>query len=498
MVAGDVYDRALPPVDAVRLADETLVRLARSRARVVVTSGNHDSAQRLGFSSRLIDAAGVFIRTDAAGRRHAGAARPTSTARSPSTACPTSTRWRSPSRGSCPRARTRRRWPRRCVGSAATSPPAPPAPGRWCSRTRSWPAAQPSDSERDISVGGRRPGRRPSVFDGVDYVALGHLHGAQTLTDRVRYSGSPLAYSFSEAAQRKGSWLVDLDGRRLGGARVRRRAGAAAAGPAPRGTLEDLLADPAPGRVRGVLGAGDAHRRRCGPRQAMERLRRRFPHALVLALRARRPTASGRRARRARPGAHRPRDRPRLRRRPARRPGHRRRVGAAPRGVRRVLRRHRRRHPVSGGRWPMRLHRLEVTAFGPFAEHRHGRLRRALRRRAVPALGRHRRRQDQRPRRRLLRALRRRARRAQRRQAAALRPGRRRRRARRWCSRRRSPAAGSGSSARPAWARPKRRGTGTTPSRPRWCVSERVDGAWRTALHPARRDRAPGAGAGRA
>ena len=66
VVSGDVYDRALPPVDAVRLADETFARLAASRARVVVTSGNHDSAHRLGFGSRLIDAAGVFIRTDAA------------------------------------------------------------------------------------------------------------------------------------------------------------------------------------------------------------------------------------------------------------------------------------------------------------------------------------------------------------------------------------------------------------------------------------------------
>ena len=53
VVAGDIYDRALPHVDAVRLADETLARLAASRARVVLTSGNHDSAQRLGFGSRL-------------------------------------------------------------------------------------------------------------------------------------------------------------------------------------------------------------------------------------------------------------------------------------------------------------------------------------------------------------------------------------------------------------------------------------------------------------
>ena len=70
---------------------------------------------------------------------------------------------------------------------------------------------EPSESERDISVGG--VSRVPTgLFDGVDYVALGHLHGAQTLTDRVRYSGSPLAYSFSEHAQTKGSWLVDLGG----------------------------------------------------------------------------------------------------------------------------------------------------------------------------------------------------------------------------------------------------------------------------------------------
>src|SRR3954453_24100946 len=64
-VAGDVYDRALPHVDAVRLADEALARLGASRARVVITSGNHDSAQRLGFGARLIDASGIPLRTDA-------------------------------------------------------------------------------------------------------------------------------------------------------------------------------------------------------------------------------------------------------------------------------------------------------------------------------------------------------------------------------------------------------------------------------------------------
>ena len=75
VLAGDVYDRALPPVDAVRLANEAFTRIAASRARMVVTSGNHDSAQRLGFGSELIDAAGVHLRTHPAGVGDSGAAR---------------------------------------------------------------------------------------------------------------------------------------------------------------------------------------------------------------------------------------------------------------------------------------------------------------------------------------------------------------------------------------------------------------------------------------
>src|SRR3954453_18826320 len=63
VVSGDVHDRALPPVDAVELADETFARLAASRGHVVVSSGNHDSPARLGFNARLAAAAGVHLRT---------------------------------------------------------------------------------------------------------------------------------------------------------------------------------------------------------------------------------------------------------------------------------------------------------------------------------------------------------------------------------------------------------------------------------------------------
>ncbi|MGZ4466204.1 MAG: exonuclease SbcCD subunit D, partial [Nocardioides sp.] len=138
---------------------------------------------------------------------------------------------------------------------------------------------RPSDSERDISVGGVSM-VPASVFEGVSYTALGHLHGRHTLSDSVRYSGSPLAYSFSETTHVKGSWLVDLDA-----------AGAVTAEfvPAPvprplakvRGRLADLLADPALASHEGAWVQAtltDDVR----PLQAMDQLRRRFPHTLVL------------------------------------------------------------------------------------------------------------------------------------------------------------------------------------------------------------------------
>jgi exonuclease SbcD len=277
VVSGDIYDRALPQVDAVRLADETLARLAASRAQVVLTSGNHDSAQRLGFSSRLIDAAGVFIRTDAA-----GVGRPVLVDDEHGAVAVYGLPYLDPDVVREPWGLAARSHEaalqeamRRVHADLATRP-----------GTRSVVLAhafvaggQPSDSERDISVGG--VSRVPtSVFDGVDYAALGHLHGSHVLTDRVRYSGSPLAYSFSEAGQRKGSWLVELDADGFAGATY-----VDAPVPRPlarlRGTLDELLTDPRLDVHAGAwVEATLTDERR--PGQAMERLRRRFPHALVL------------------------------------------------------------------------------------------------------------------------------------------------------------------------------------------------------------------------
>jgi exonuclease SbcD len=138
---------------------------------------------------------------------------------------------------------------------------------------------QPSESERDISVGGVDlvPA---SVFDGVDYVALGHLHRPQTLTPRLRYSGSPLAYSFGEAGQQKQAWLVDLDATGLTEVRV-------VPLPTPRaltvltGVLEDLLSDLALAGVEEHFVSArltDPVR----PTDPMRRLQGRFPHCVHL------------------------------------------------------------------------------------------------------------------------------------------------------------------------------------------------------------------------
>src|SRR3954469_10125079 len=66
VVAGDVYDRALPGVDVVALLDDALARLAGTGAAVVLTSGNHDSPRRLGFAARLLERSRVHVRTDPA------------------------------------------------------------------------------------------------------------------------------------------------------------------------------------------------------------------------------------------------------------------------------------------------------------------------------------------------------------------------------------------------------------------------------------------------
>jgi len=271
LVAGDVYDRAVPPTDAVALLDEALSSLSGAGIPVVLTSGNHDSAIRLGFGGSLAASAGVHLRT-----RLAELAEPVligdvgvygipyllpdavmgelATERSHQAVLAAAT------------ARIRQDAARRSIDKIVAVAHAFVTGGT------------AAESERDIRVGGISD-VPASVFSGLTYVALGHLHGAQQVAPNARYSGSPLTFSFSERHHRKSVTLVDI----------------AADGsvscelvptPVPhpmhelRGRLDDLLADPAgpPAAAWLKVVLTDPHR----PVAPMERLRKRWPNTLVL------------------------------------------------------------------------------------------------------------------------------------------------------------------------------------------------------------------------
>ncbi|MET7799349.1 metallophosphoesterase family protein, partial [Streptomyces decoyicus] len=267
LVAGDVYDRAVPPLAAVELFDDALHRLAGLGVPTVMISGNHDSARRLGVGSGLMEQAGIHLRTDPA-----GCGTPVLLADAHGPVALYGLPYLEPAMVRDTLG-ARRADHAEVLGAAMDRVRADLA-GRPAG-TRSVVLAHAfvtggavSDSERDITVGGVAS-VPVTVFDGVDYVALGHLHGCQTLTERVRYSGSPLAYSFSEAAHRKSSWIVDLD---ADGAVHAERVDCPVPRPLARirGPLEQLLDDPEPGRhescrrSRAVAQSRRSRRRRPG------------------------------------------------------------------------------------------------------------------------------------------------------------------------------------------------------------------------------------------
>ncbi|MBG6083610.1 exonuclease SbcCD subunit D [Zhihengliuella flava] len=210
LIAGDVYDRAMPGVDVVTLFDDALVRLRAAGAQVVVTSGNHDSAIRLGFGARLLAAGGVHVRTEVErvgepvvfdGGDHHVAIYPVPylEPRMVRHALGVEDLGHQPVMDAAlaaVRADVAERRKHASVPTLAVVMAHVFASG-----------AEPSDSERELSIGGV-DSVAVSTFTDFDYAALGHLHGRQTLDHRVRYSGSPIAYSFSEEHHRKGAWLV--------------------------------------------------------------------------------------------------------------------------------------------------------------------------------------------------------------------------------------------------------------------------------------------------
>ncbi|MCH8612433.1 exonuclease SbcCD subunit D [Arsenicicoccus dermatophilus] len=277
-VAGDVYDRALPAPQTVALLSDALARLTDAGAQVVLASGNHDSAVRLGFGGRLMEQSGVHLRTTVADLH-----RPIEVGGTRIYALP----YLEPAvvaaelQGDGP---TVERSHHGVLASALArvTRDAERHPGPVVVLSHAFvTGGESSDSERDISVGG--VGDVPmSLYADADYVGLGHLHGRQALAEHVRYSGSPIAMSFSEARHTKSAWLVDLGDVRRGQVRVE-------AVDAPvhtplailRGRLDQLLADPAhraAERAYCQVILTDPVR----PLDAIDKVRARFPHTLSL------------------------------------------------------------------------------------------------------------------------------------------------------------------------------------------------------------------------
>ena len=286
LISGDLYDRAVPSPEAVQCATRVLGRIRSAGISIVAISGNHDSAPRLGAFADFLAAGGLHLRTAAA---RAGEPVLLADAHGPVALYPVPYlepdlvrgTWELPAPASHQQVLTRALMLARA--DLAGQPPG----------TRSVVLAHAfvvgaiaGGSERSIAVGGVES-VSADVFDGFDYVALGHLHGAQAVTERVRYCGSPLPYAFSEAGQRKSVLLVDLDG---AGAVSTRQIDLPVIRPLVmlRGTLDEILAT-ATDRVDTRCGGTDLTTAYLSveltdpvrPLEPMRRLRERFPFTLV-------------------------------------------------------------------------------------------------------------------------------------------------------------------------------------------------------------------------
>lgn len=205
VVAGDVYDRAVPPTEAVALLDDFLTRAAELPLTVVAIAGNHDSPERLSFGSRLLERRGVHLR---GGLERA--AEPIEVAgKGLVYALP----FVDPEvvRGACGEEEVRghQAATERVLAGVRAAAKERDLPAVLVAHAFVQGAVETPESERPWAVGGS--GSVPAAaLSGFDYVALGHLHAPQEVAPAVRYAGSLLKYSFSEASQPKGVAVVEL------------------------------------------------------------------------------------------------------------------------------------------------------------------------------------------------------------------------------------------------------------------------------------------------
>lgn len=203
LIAGDVYDKAVPSTEAVSLFDDFLTRLAERKLHVFVISGNHDSPERISFGSRLMDESGIHI-----SQVYSGEIAPYAMTDEYGVVNVYMLPFVKPVHV--------RRFSNETIESYTDAMRVAIAgmnvdkDERNVLITHQFVTGAERFESEDISVGGA-DNVDASVFDDFDYVALGHIHGPQNCSSaRVRYCGTPLKYSFSEANDNKSVTVVEL------------------------------------------------------------------------------------------------------------------------------------------------------------------------------------------------------------------------------------------------------------------------------------------------
>lgn len=204
IIAGDVYDKSVPSAEAVALFDSFLVSLAERKIQVFVISGNHDSAERIAFGSRLMDASGIHLSPV-----YRGEVSPIEMSDDYGKVNVYMLPFVKPSN-------VRAFFPEKEISSyteavkTAIDQMSVDLSQRNILITHQFVTGASSAGSEELSVGGT-DNVAAEVFDGFDYVALGHIHRLQKCGhENIRYSGTPLKYSFSEAKDQKSVTVVEI------------------------------------------------------------------------------------------------------------------------------------------------------------------------------------------------------------------------------------------------------------------------------------------------
>lgn len=203
-MAGDIYDRPVPPAEAVELLDDFLVSLAKRKLPVFIISGNHDSAQRLAFASRLMEKSNVYVSPV-----YDGSVGPVSL----------TDQWGNVNLYMLPflkPAQVKPFFPDKEIDSYTQAVETAVAAmdidrsQRNILITHQFVTGAVRCESEELSVGGADQ-VDARVFEAFDYVALGHLHSPQQAGGKhIRYCGTPLKYSFSEAGHKKSLTIAEL------------------------------------------------------------------------------------------------------------------------------------------------------------------------------------------------------------------------------------------------------------------------------------------------